>query len=495
MSLSAHESEGLSPERQHSQESTSNRAKSSQYQSILALQITAGNDAVKQLLAGRYRRSHVRVSSWSPPPLPIQRRAAVPGESIPAFLPALMRKGAGDVKVAEENALDEARVKLRGLAARLLEVQLKADALQPMTAGDQNLASQQQLLVDHLDRVTAWLRSQLATSLVDSTVWRAIGVGIDAGSLAADLVYLDRLGVSGGMSRVSRAGANRGLAWTWKVMRSLAADTAWAVNSQAEADEAIREATFHVYTLQDILRNAGLVKAGVEAAQLADLAVSAPRLVATGSQVLKALATWLTKGGGGGGMLRLATTGGSRTFVLLSGGRTLVLTAEQIQALAQAGILSGKALALYHMAASTGSGSPSGPYGERPPGSKSRYSDEEITKEYLKEVGKKVPTGERAAEELGVTARQLRKLHEHHHLLVQQLRKWFKSRGVNIDKFTLKLTADEHRWIHNEYRWNDLWIDFRLKNPKASPKEIRAAMEQFQKQVGLEGLKLVPYPR
>jgi hypothetical protein len=143
-----------------------------------------------------------------------------------------------------------------------------------------------------------------------------------------------------------------------------------------------------------------------------------------------------------------------------------------------------------------GSGRLEGPFGARTPGSKSRYwgQEEDIVKDIAEKTGK-VPIGTRALEEAGVTARSLPRIDEHHHLLVQQLRKWFRQRGVNIDDFTMKLSADEHRWIHNEYRWNDLWKDFRLKNPKASPDEILTKMAELQKQVGLEGLKIVPYPK
>jgi hypothetical protein len=117
----------------------------------------------------------------------------------------------------------------------------------------------------------------------------------------------------------------------------------------------------------------------------------------------------------------------------------------------------------------------------------------EIAKDIVHQTTK-APLGAKAMEEAGVSSRALRKIDEYHHLLVQQLRKWFKSRGVMIDEFTIKLTADEHRWIHDEYKWNELWKDFRMKNPKASPEEIMAQMRALLKQVGLEGLDIVPYP-
>jgi len=129
----------------------------------------------------------------------------------------------------------------------------------------------------------------------------------------------------------------------------------------------------------------------------------------------------------------------------------------------------------------------------RAPGTPSRFTGEQIAQD-LAATQRKVSSGEKALEETGVAARTLRRVDEYHHLFVQQLRKWFKARGIDIDRFTVRLSADEHRWIHNEYRWNDLWKEFRLKNPTASPQEIIEHLELLKKQVGLEGLDVVPYP-
>jgi hypothetical protein len=432
------------------------------------------------------REAAAVTSAWA-------RGAAVPAVS--AFATAPMRQGMGNLRVAEANAQADARQRLRELAGRLLQVQLKADTLAPSLTGDENLRAQQQLLTGHLERLTAMLGKAGEGALVDASVFRGIEVGIDAGGLAVDLMYLDRLGAASGSSTVSRSGANRGLAWAWKAMRMVAADPLWPTASPDEAAECIRQATFHRDTVEDLLRTSAVLKAGVTAAQIVDMAVSAGQLLATGRAVLKALAAWLGEGGGGVGIIRAAAAGVPGTLVLVSGGRTLVLTAAQVEALVQAGLLSANALVLYNLARTGGTAGPVGPHGARPPGSKSRYSQEEIAKEYLEEAGKKVPAGERALQESGVVARQLRKVEEYHHLLVRQLRKWFRSRGIDIDRYTVRLSADEHRWIHNEYRWNELWKDFRLKNPNASVEEILAQMRALQKQVGLEGLEIVPYPR
>lgn len=425
-----------------------------------------------------------------------------PGSIAPVATRAVQRDGPGDVKVAEAKTDADAREMVRRLAGGLLEVQLKADALQAMPSASTNVVDQQRMLAEHVERTTKLLRIASDGRLVDTSLFPGIEAAIHTGGLAADLMYLDRLGVAGGVSRVSRAGVNRGLSFAWGVMRQLAEDPHWSETNKTLADEWLRLAQFHRDTVADFISTAAVLKAGVTAAQIADLVVSGPELLATGKAALKDLARWLKEGGGGFGILRAAGPGGGPALVLVSGGRTLALTAAQVEALIQAGKLSANALILYSVAKGggeagallPGGGIGEGPFGARQPGSKSRFTQEEIAKDIADETGK-VPTGERALEEAGVTARQLRKVEENHHLLVQQLRKWFRERGVDIDEFTVKLTADEHRWIHNEYKWNDLWKDFRLKNPTASPADILAKMGEFQRQVGLEGLEIVPYPR
>jgi hypothetical protein len=123
----------------------------------------------------------------------------------------------------------------------------------------------------------------------------------------------------------------------------------------------------------------------------------------------------------------------------------------------------------------------------------SQFTTEEIQKHILEETGTTVPVGTRALEETGVTSRALQAVRAKHHLFVQQLRKWFKSKGLDIDRYTIKLAADEHRLIHNEYRWNEIWKDFMKANPQASKREIFAQMRSMLADYGLEGLPIVPY--
>lgn len=64
---------------------------------------------------------------------------------------------------------------------------------------------------------------------------------------------------------------------------------------------------------------------------------------------------------------------------------------------------------------------------------------------------------------------------------------------VSIDPYTVELSADQHRWLHNEDKCNELWKDSRLKKRETLIDEIRTMMCELQKRVGLERLDLVPY--
>src|SRR5439155_15171141 len=131
-----------------------------------------------------------------------------PGSITPVATRAVEREGPGAVKVAEAKTDAEAREMVRRLAGALLEVQLRADALQAMPSASTNVVDQQRMLAEHVERTTKLLRKASDGRLVDTSLFPGIEAAIHAGGLAADLMYLDRLGVVGGVSRVSRAGAN-----------------------------------------------------------------------------------------------------------------------------------------------------------------------------------------------------------------------------------------------------------------------------------------------
>jgi hypothetical protein len=320
------------------------------FASILALQQTAGNQAVADLLhpAASTARATAEASESVEAAADWRRRGAGP-------------VGMGDVKAAEARLEDQGRARLRALAGVLVDVQLKADALAPqMTEG--NLALQQAMLTGHIDRMVKLLMEALQSDHPDPDLVRAVEVGSDAAGLAADLMYLDRLATSQQASAIARGGANQGLAYTWEVMRGLADDPRWAVRQARTANWDILNAESWRDDVAAQLPRLATMRAGVTAAQVMDFAVNAPELLATGNSLLARLAAWLTEGGGGGaGAIRMLGAGaGPGTLVLATASGTRALTAAEVEALRAAGLLSGKAYAVYMVAQGGGAGAPPG---------------------------------------------------------------------------------------------------------------------------------------
>ncbi|MFV8344044.1 DUF2380 domain-containing protein [Flavobacterium sp. XS2P39] len=85
------------------------------------------------------------------------------------------------------------------------------------------------------------------------------------------------------------------------------------------------------------------------------------------------------------------------------------------------------------------------------------------------------------------------KLHKHH-VLSQQFRKWFASRGIkNIDDYTIKMSAKNHlKTLHGQGKWNEQWSNFIKANPNATPSQIFYQAESMLKRYGLEHSRYLP---
>ncbi|MFY0572432.1 TIGR02269 family lipoprotein [Archangium lansingense] len=86
-----------------------------------------------------------------------------------------------------------------------------------------------------------------------------------------------------------------------------------------------------------------------------------------------------------------------------------------------------------------------------------------------------------------------------HHLFPQELREWFRERGVgNIHSYTLVIPEYVHHRIHGSGPsgglWNEAWRQFRKAKPNASPVEIYQHAGALIFRFELTG-PLVPYYR
>lgn len=92
-----------------------------------------------------------------------------------------------------------------------------------------------------------------------------------------------------------------------------------------------------------------------------------------------------------------------------------------------------------------------------------------------------------------------KKIHNHH-VFPQQHRKWFESKGIGIDDWTVPVSQTGHlKGIHgNGYghmpgKWNDKWSVYIKNNPNANASEVFHFGEGMRQMYGLEYLKYRPW--
>jgi len=85
---------------------------------------------------------------------------------------------------------------------------------------------------------------------------------------------------------------------------------------------------------------------------------------------------------------------------------------------------------------------------------------------------------------------------EYHHVFPQQYRNYFEQRGIDIDKYTLKLTKEDHRGSLNSLHsngWNKQWAEWIENHPNASKKEIFNYLNKMLSKNGYQGNTLTFY--
>lgn len=89
-------------------------------------------------------------------------------------------------------------------------------------------------------------------------------------------------------------------------------------------------------------------------------------------------------------------------------------------------------------------------------------------------------------------------LMEGHHIFSQELRDWFQSRGLDVDEYILPLERAVHRLRPNGIHtrgggnWNEVWRQWRAKNPNATLEEIMNQGKQMLKDFGIGGPDTLP---
>ncbi len=114
------------------------------------------------------------------------------------------------------------------------------------------------------------------------------------------------------------------------------------------------------------------------------------------------------------------------------------------------------------------------------------------------------PLGALGGKALGKVAPKLLKAGRmmDHHIFPQQFRRFFQEAGVEVDKFTVRITESTHlKGVHGSGLgdlpggWNARWADFIKAHPDATAKDIYQFGGGLMDEFGLNGLPISPYPR
>ena len=87
-----------------------------------------------------------------------------------------------------------------------------------------------------------------------------------------------------------------------------------------------------------------------------------------------------------------------------------------------------------------------------------------------------------------------------HHLIPQELlknpaiRNLLKKRGIDIDRFAVRISEGEHTAIHT-MEYNQKWTDFFAANPNASRADILKFKDKMKTDYQMGGLTEQRYPR
>jgi RHS repeat-associated protein len=88
--------------------------------------------------------------------------------------------------------------------------------------------------------------------------------------------------------------------------------------------------------------------------------------------------------------------------------------------------------------------------------------------------------------------RRLRTYDEDHHLFVQEYGDWFADKGIDIDRYTVRLTWGDHSAIHS-LDWNSEWRDWIAQNNGASPTKVFEKLREMEQRYGLTNETKIPY--
>ena len=229
-------------------------------------------------------------------------------------------------------------------------VVLRAEGLRPVARafGDR---SYKEDTLSSIEEQVAQAVALLSPELPDNDDRRrAAAYAIEFASLECDVVAADLQAAQRGTRMTTRRNANDAVQLANAVRIAMSQDWRWPLDHRREVEDKLEKARAHRDVIFEWAPWSEFFKAGVAAANMTQLSISAAQLVANGPAALARVIDWLRGPGSGGAQLALVGEGGALAVQLVAASEVLVLTEAELAALAQAGQVATLALQLIYLA-------------------------------------------------------------------------------------------------------------------------------------------------
>ncbi|HEY8211830.1 MAG TPA: AHH domain-containing protein [Myxococcaceae bacterium] len=232
----------------------------------------------------------------------------------------------------------------------LVGLQMKLDGIRPYLSSAVN-KSVSPLRIDALTKdVIATCEFLTARTPTDDEL-RAARYRIDLIAVSWGLIQADVLASAGGIGGTTHAATLDGLMWTGEALNNVRQDSLWSLKNTREADRALLMAVSHRDNIRRSIPASAFMTAGAHAAMLTSGEIATAKLAGAGVGALARVLSFVGEAGEGSALITAGFAGGAGAVQFVAGGRTLVLTVEEVIALANAGAISANAFTVFMAAA------------------------------------------------------------------------------------------------------------------------------------------------
>ncbi|HYV47417.1 MAG TPA: AHH domain-containing protein [Myxococcaceae bacterium] len=228
----------------------------------------------------------------------------------------------------------------------LVGLQLKLDGIRPYLS-QASSKSASPMRVDQLTNEVLSTCELLTSPALTDDELRAARYRVDLAAVAWGLLQADALASAGGIGGTAHATTLGGMGWINGAFENIRGDPLWPVKDPRDAERHMLMAVSHRDNLRKSIPASAFMTAGAHAAILTSGEIATVKLAGVGAGALARVLAFLGGTGEGSAVITAGFAGGVGAVQIVADGRSMVLTVEEVLALASAGAITANALAVF----------------------------------------------------------------------------------------------------------------------------------------------------